>query len=304
MSKEKLEILKLKGDIFRGKLKSLFTIILLVSEVVLIAFLAMKYTGHKFGFLDPTTQKVAIVKIDEEITSKTAQDVYNSIESIKKEKNYKAIIMQISSPGGSPTASAEIAEYLKDINKTIPITMYVDGMAASGAYYIASAIKPIIANKNAIIGSIGVIMPQYDASELAKKIGIKENTLTAGKFKQPFSLLKQMSDESKEYIESNLLKPTYENFLDDVANNRGIAKDKIREFAEGKIFIANTKEIQGILIDKISNLFKVKQSLKEKYGKDIEFEVINKEFDPKGLFGVLSKEIVHEIKNELKLKLN
>ena len=303
MNKEKLEILKLKGDIFRGKVKSLFTILLVLGEIVLIAFLALKYSGHKFEFLNPITPKVAIVKIDEEITSKTAEDVYNSIESIKKTKNYKAIIMHISSPGGSPTASAEIAEYIKDVNKTLPITMYIDGMAASGAYYIASAIKPIIANKNAIVGSIGVIMPQYDASELAKKIGIKENTLTAGKFKQPFSLLKEMSKESKEYIESNLLKPTYDNFLSDVANNRGVEKEKIKKFAEGKIFIANTKEIQGVLIDEISNLFKVKNSLRKKYGKDVEFEVINKEFDPKSIFGVLSSEIVNQLKDELKLRL-
>jgi protease-4 len=137
MNKNKLEILKLKGDIFRGKLKSLFTILLIIGEIVLIAFLALKYSGHKFEFLNPVSKKIAIVKIDEEITSKTAEDIYNCIQEVKKEKNYEAIIMHISSPGGSPTASQEIAEYLIDTNKTIPITMYVDSMAASGAYYIA-----------------------------------------------------------------------------------------------------------------------------------------------------------------------
>jgi protease-4 len=146
-------------------------------------------------------------------------------------------------------------------------------------------------------------MPQYDASELAKKVGIKENTLTAGKFKQPFSLLKEMTEENKEYIEKNLLKPTYENFISDVARYRGINKDKIKEFAEGKIYIANAKKIQGVLVDKISNLFKIKNNLRKKYGKDIQFEVVNEKFDPKGVFGILSNQIVEQLKDELKLKI-
>ena len=298
MDKDRFEILKLKGDIFRGKLKSIFTIILIIAEIVFVLLFIAKYSGYEIKFFTPELNKVAVLKIDKEIVSSTSDEVYNALEKVRDDKSVKAILVQISSPGGSPTASEEIAEYLKDINKTKPVVMYVDDMAASGAYYIASAIKPLIANKNAIVGSIGVIMPQYNIGELAKKIGIKENTLTAGKFKQPFSFFKDISDENKKYIQDNLLKPTYKNFLEDVAKNRGVGVEKLKEFAEGKIFIANTKEIKGILVDRISNLFTIKSELKKRYGKDLVFEVVNEKFDPKGLFGVELKEILEKIEKE------
>ncbi|HHD77917.1 MAG TPA: signal peptide peptidase SppA, partial [Campylobacteraceae bacterium] len=199
--------------------------------------------------------------------------------------SYKALLVDVSSPGGSPVASQEFAEYLKDLNKTMPVTMYVDDMAASGAYYIASAIKPIYANKNAIVGSIGVILPHYNLSELAQKLGVKEDTITAGKFKQPFSLLKEMSPENRSYIEKQLLKPAYRNFLTDVAHNRGVDIKKMQRFAEGKVYIASMPEIRGILVDKITNLYKLKAQLKKEY-RDADFEEVGKRERPRDLFRV------------------
>ncbi len=272
--KKDLEILKLKSELSINKIKKYMFIVLFVAEIVFLSLIALRYSGIKLDLFHPVSKKVAVVKIDEVITDELAENVCSAIDDIKKDKNFKALVVKMNSPGGSPSASAEIAEYLKDINKTLPVTMYVDEIAASGGYYIASAIKPIIANKNAIIGSIGVIMPQYDASELAKKLGIKENSLTAGKYKQPFSLLKAMTKENKEYIEKNLLKPAYENFLGDVAINRGIDKDKLKEYAEGKIFVASSREIRGVLVDQISNYFKVKSDLKERFGNNLSFITI------------------------------
>lgn len=68
--------------------------------------------------------------------------------------------------------------------------MYIESVAASGGYYIASAIKPLKANKNAIVGSIGVIIQHYSLEELSKKIGIEEDNVAYGEYKQPISLFK------------------------------------------------------------------------------------------------------------------
>jgi len=276
MNKEKFEILKLKGDIFINKLKALFAIILIVAELIIVYLVISKYSGGSADLISSKRTKVAIVKIDDIITTKTEDEIYNSIEKIRYNKSYKAIIIDMNSPGGSPSASQEIASYLKDVNRTLPVIMYINSMAASGGYYIASAIKPIVSNKNAIVGSIGVIMPLYNASELAKKIGIKEDSITAGKYKQPYSPLKEPTAEQKEYLKRNLLEPGYKNFLNDVAKNRGIDANKLDKYAQGKVYIANDKRIQGILIDKISNLYKIKDDLKKRYGKDTKFVIINK----------------------------
>ena len=299
MNKEKFEILKLKGDIFINKLKSIFAIILIVAEIIILYLVISKYSGVDSTLTSSKTPKVAVLKIDKIITKKTEDEVYNAVEKIRYNKSYKALLVEMNSPGGSPSASEEIAEYLKDVNKTMPVIMYVDSIAASGGYYIASAIKPIIANKNAIVGSIGVLMPLYSASELAKKIGVKEETITAGKFKQPYSPLKEMTQEQKEYLKKNLLEPGYRNFLSDVAKNRGIDINKLDEYAQGKVYLANDKSIQGVLIDKISNLFRVKNDLKKRYGKDLKFIDINKK-EELNILNIFKSQFQEAIKSTLK----
>ncbi len=285
-----LEIKKLKKEISISSIKQYGFILLFVAEVIFIVFMF----GQLFNIKNPfsktySTNKVAVIHVDQEITSSLIERLIKSIEDIKDDKSYKALLVNVSSPGGSPSASQEFAEYLKDLNKTMPVTMYIDNMAASGAYYIASAIKPIYANKNAIVGSIGVIMPHYNAGELAQKLGIKEDTITAGKFKQPFSLFKEMSKENRTYIENSLLKPAYKNFVEDVAHNRNLPLKKIESYAQGKIYIANMPKIQGILVDKITNLFKLKKEIKKSLG-DVDFVTIGKPPISKSFFHVLIQE--------------
>jgi len=290
MDPRDLEIKKLKKEISISSIKQYAFILLFVAEIILLAAVFINFFNLKNPFSDVSSKpKIALIHIDQPITTRYVEHLIKSVDKIKEEDRYKALLVDVSSPGGSPTASQEFAEYLKDLNKTMPVTMYVDDMAASGAYYIASAIKPIYANKNAIVGSIGVIMPHYNMSELAQKVGVKEDTITAGKFKQPFSLFKEMTKENKEYIENALLKPTYQNFIEDVAANRGIDKARIKQFAEGKIYIASMPEIQGVLVDKITNLYKLKAQLKKKYD-DAEFETIGEKPTPRNFLHVMIQE--------------
>ena len=142
-------------------------------------------------------------------------------------------------------------------------------MAASGGYYIISAIKPIIANKNAVVGSIGVIMPHFVIKKLADKIGVEEDSLAIGKYKEPVSWFRKFTKEDKEYLKKHLLLPTYENFLKVVSQDRNISLDTLKKYADGKIYIATL--VKGILVDKISNLTQVKEDIKKKYNGKVEF---------------------------------
>ncbi len=290
MDPKDLEIKKLKKEIAISSIKQYGFILLFVAEVIFIGAIFMNFFHIKNPFSEDSAKaKIAVLHIDEHITTGYIERLTKALEKIKKEKEYKALLVDVSSPGGSPTASQEFSEYLKDFNKTMPVTMYVNSIAASGAYYIASAIKPIYANKNAIVGSIGVIMPIYNVSELAQKVGVKENTITAGKFKQPISLFKDLTKENKEYIENSMLKPTYENFVEDVAKNRGLKKEELEKYAEGKIYIASMPEIKGILVDEVTNLYKVKEKLKKEY-KDAEFKTIGEKKTPQNFLNVLFTE--------------
>jgi len=219
-----------------------------------------------------TKPYVAVININKTITVDYINKLMDKMNALKKDKNCKEYLLVFNTPGGSPSASDEFNAYLKFLNKSKKVNVYVESMAASGGYYIISAIKPIVANKNAVVGSIGVIMPHYVIGKLAKKIGVEEDDITVGKYKKPISLFKKASPEQKEYIMKNLLLPTYDNFLKIVAEDRNISIDKLKNYAEGKIFIAT--KVKGVLVDKISTLAEFKNEIKKRLG-DVEFININ-----------------------------
>ena len=278
--KEKLEVIKLKGEIFIGRLKMIIVVLIILLEIFIIGKFIM---DKNLLNLQPIGPKIAVVNFNKEVTTPYVNKIMEDIDLALENKEYKELLFIMNSPGGSPTASEELSEYLKNIKSKIKITMYIQSMAASGGYYIASSIKPLIANKNAIVGSIGVIMPHYNLGDLAKKIGIEEDDLSSGEYKKPISFFKKIDSKNKEYLTKQILTPMYNNFLNSVAKNRGVSLEKIKTVAEGKIYLANNVEIKNILIDDISSLYKVKKEITKKY-KGIKFYSIIKN-KSSGLFG-------------------
>jgi len=295
------EIKALKKQIFISNLKAWIIGIILLAEVI---FFAIYFSSMGlFDEVSVSQNKVAVIRYNKPVTEKFTTTVMDKMDKIRKSGEYKSVLFIMSSPGGSPTASEELSEYLKDYQKDLNITMYVDSIAASGGYYIASAIRPLIANKNAIVGSIGVIMPHYNFGELAKKIGVEEDYMASGKFKKPISMLEKIDDENREYIKKHLLKPTYENFINDVAKNRGLKVEELKPFTDGKIFIANMPEIQGILVDKISSIYKVKKMIKKSLNSDdVDFVNIELEEKPPFLPQVKVDLGLKEIVNSIRLQ--
>jgi protease-4 len=258
---------KLKAELKIYKLKALKEKIVLIGVTLLIIAEALfLFSLFKGSFTTkPHSPYVAVININKTITNEYIDKITQKMDKLLEDKNCKEFLLIFNTPGGSPSASDEFNAYLKYANKKKRVNVYVESMAASGGYYIASAIKPLIANKNAIVGSIGVIMPHYVIEKLAKKIGVEEDDIAVGKYKKPISLFKKVSPEDKEYLMNNLLMPTYENFLKVVANDRNISIEKLKKYADGKIFLAT--KVKGILVDKISTLTDVKEEIKKRYKK-------------------------------------
>ena len=271
-SEIKIENEKLKSELKIFKLKALKEKIVIIGvTLLLIAEVFLLFAFFKKTLLPskPITKPyIAVININKTITVPYIDKLMAKMDALKKDKNCKEFLLIFNTPGGSPSASDEFNAYLKYINKTKKVNVYVESMAASGGYYIISAIKPIIANKNAVVGSIGVIMPHFVLKKLADKIGIEEDSLTIGKYKEPVSWFRKFSDEDKKYLKDHLLLPTYDNFLKTVAQGRGIPLEKLKKYADGKIYTATL--VKGILVDKISDLITVKENLRKKY-KNIEF---------------------------------
>src|SRR5690606_35828414 len=94
-----------------------------------------------------------------------------------------------------------------------PFVVYMGTTAASGGYYVSAAADKIIAHRNTITGSIGVISSTYNISELAENWGIKEEAVTSGPYKNMLSPFKEM-DEGERAIVQEIVDEMFNHFVD------------------------------------------------------------------------------------------
>lgn len=228
------------------------------------SFLVKKELIEPISFIQEEPKPtLAIVDFNSAITIPMSENFMQKMEILRTDNTVKSVLLVFNSGGGSPAASDDIAHYIEYFQKTKPVYSYIQSICASGAYYIASATSEIYTNPTAIVGSIGVVLPHYNFSKLAKTIGVEENHITAGKHKVPLSLLKTMSPKDRKYIENQLLNPTYKVFKNYVGEQRDLNSSEMDLLAEGIIYTGSMDVIQKKLIDKQSSFIELKIELLE-----------------------------------------
>lgn len=179
--------------------------------------------------------------------------IIDSLNALIDDTSSKGLILFIDSPGGSVYHTDEI--YLKLLeykNTGRPIYASFGSTAASGGYYIACAADKIICNRNTITGSIGVIMQNVmDMSGLYEKLGIKIETITAGKNKAMGNGTEPLTDEQREILQS-MLDETHNQFIEVVATGRHLSFEEASKLADGRIYTAKQALANG-LVDEIGN---------------------------------------------------
>ncbi|WP_407918838.1 signal peptide peptidase SppA [Helicobacter didelphidarum] len=176
------------------------------------------------------------------------------IESIKKNKNIKGVLLIINSPGGGVGASIEIADMIQKLSQEMPVIAYVQSLMASGSYYAGMYANKIYANRGALIGSIGVIFSGLNLEEVMQKIGVKTQGATAGEYKEVGTMMRTWSMKEREFIE-NLTNEQYIMFYTDVIKARAkqLKTKNPKDFAEGKVFSAKQALELG-LIDEVGTM--------------------------------------------------
>ncbi len=181
--------------------------------------------------------------------------------------------------------------------KDLPVYIYIESMAASGGYFIAAAGDIIYSNPYAVVGSIGVILQKIEISGLADKIGVQEDNVSVGNFKQPVSLFKPIDFESEDYLKNQLMNPTYNLFVENISKNRNIPLDIVKsDYADGKVFIAS--ETVGKLVDELITFHQLTKNL----GGEMEF-VNTKKKTIKEKLGLTFTLQIPELQNSTELKL-
>ncbi|EAI6738366.1 signal peptide peptidase SppA [Campylobacter coli] len=190
-----------------------------------------------------------------------SSELLEKIISAKNNDNIKGVLFVIDSPGGAFAPSMELALAIKDLKTKKPVIAYASGTMASGSYLAGVGANKILANPASFIGSIGVIMQGADLSELAKKIGIKEQTIQAGEFKSAGTFTRAWSEEEREFLQ-NLIDESYDLFSEFVAKERDLELDKRKDWANARVLLAQNAKDLG-LIDELSNYENAKKELQE-----------------------------------------
>ena len=240
--------------LFFSILANLIMVIILITTVAVFTASASEGLIEETIVSGPGTNKIAVIRLEGIINRDTADDIIKHIKSAQKDKNTKAIIIRTFSPGGSVFASDriynQIMEFRQQTNK--PVIAFMEGLAASGGYYTSVACDKIIAEPTTITGSIGVIMGHFVVRELLEeKLGIQPVVIKSGPKKDWPSTFSEVTDEQKQYLQTKLIGPAYERFVQLIADGREqLTIEQVRPLADGSIYNANEALTNG-LIDKI-----------------------------------------------------
>jgi protease-4 len=161
--------------------------------------------------------------IDSSDRSVNSEDTNKALKRAFEAKNSHAIVLNINSPGGSPVQSDEIWQEIRYYKQQYPekkVYALIGDMGASGAYYIASAADEIWVNPSSLVGSIGVIMPNYGVMGLAQKLGVEDRTLTSGDNKDILSMTKPVNPAQREHVQA-VLDNVHSHFIAAVKEGRG-----------------------------------------------------------------------------------
>ena len=193
---------------------------------------------------------LAIIKLEGQILS--VDDILENINKAYKDDAIKGVLLQVDSPGGALAPSIELSMAIKNLADKKPVVAYAAGSMTSGSYYASIWSKYIIANPGAFIGSIGVLFQAPNISELAKKLGISEQIITAGDYKQMGTFTREWTPKEKGALKE-LIDDAYGLFVGDVAKARGLDANNSKEFADARVLIAQ-KALNIGLIDEVGSL--------------------------------------------------
>lgn len=170
--------------------------------------------------------------------------VVKLLEKIKEVQEVQGVILEINSPGGSPVASAEIGQAIKDLDK--PVVAVIRETGASGGYWIASATDKIYAHPMSITGSIGVVASRLAFPGLLQDYNITYQRLIAGKYKDAGSPYKEMTKEEEKLFQ-RILDTTYDAFVKEVSENRKLPIEKVKELATGFVYLGVEAKELGLI---------------------------------------------------------
>ena len=192
-----------------------------------------------------------LILIEGPISGPTRKWVLKALRQIE-EREFPALLLRIDSPGGTVGDSQEIHSALLRLREQgCHVVASFGNISASGGVYIGVAAEKIVANPGTITGSIGVILRGNNLSKLLEKVGVRFETVKSGTYKDILSPDRALTEAERKLLQS-LIDSSYLQFITAVANGRNLSLEKVRTFADGRVFSgAQAKELG--LVDELGD---------------------------------------------------
>ncbi len=178
--------------------------------------------------------------------------ILRQIRAAKNDKDVRAIILEVDSPGGDMTASDQIYKALSDFKKSADgrkIIAVIGNLGASGGYYVAMPSDWIIAEPTSLVGSIGVILQTLNWKGLSEKIGVTDTTIKSGPNKDLLNPFHDVPPEQLALLQE-VTDTLYQRFFSIVQTARRIEAADLQGIADGRIFTSDVA-LEHQLIDQV-----------------------------------------------------
>ena len=153
----------------------------------------------------------------------SADNIVGALRAAFEDSGTRAVVLRINSPGGSPVQSGYVYDEIRRLRGEYPQTRVyavITDLGASGAYYIASAVDEIYADKSSLVGSIGVTAATFGFVGALDKLGVERRVYTSGEHKAFLDPFQPQKQEETEFW-SGVLATTHRQFIDSVKQGRG-----------------------------------------------------------------------------------
>ncbi len=225
-----------------------------------IDFVSFQDYNKSFSTSNSSKNKIAVIIAQGDIVDgkggkgQIGSDKFTKeIRKARENDKVKAIVLRVSSPGGSALASDLIWREVVKARESKPVIASFGNYAASGGYYISMAADTIVSQPNTITGSIGIFGIIFNMGDfMANKLGITTDGVSTGEFSSLMTSSRALTDAEKAIIQSSV-EEGYEMFTAKAAAGRNMNIDDLKAIASGRVWTGTQAKANG-LVDILGDL--------------------------------------------------
>jgi protease-4 len=215
--------------------------------VFILVLFALSLLSNNVKLMKISKDHIARVDITGIILEDRFRD--QRLEELKSDKNAKAVIVYINSPGGTIVGGETLYNSLREISQVKPVVAVMGSVAASGGYMTAIAADRIFARSGTITGSIGVMMQTAEFTDMADKLGIKFLTFKSGDMKGLPSPMEKLDQKTAAIIDAGVA-DGFDFFINLVKERRKLTEENLKKISDGRIFTGR-QALEQNLVDEL-----------------------------------------------------